>query len=53
MAEGSCAHLFAWIPKRLSRSGLVKDCLDGGWFDDIPANLDAIAIEELLTAWRD
>jgi hypothetical protein len=27
---------------------LVKDCLDEGWLDDIPANLDALAIEELL-----
>jgi hypothetical protein len=41
-------HLFALIPKRLSRSRLVKDCVDGGWLDDIPANLDALAIVELL-----
>jgi hypothetical protein len=27
---------------------LVKDCLDGGWLDDIPADLDALAIDELL-----
>jgi hypothetical protein len=41
-------HLFALIPKRLSRSRLVKDCLDGGWLDDIPADLDALAIDQLL-----
>jgi hypothetical protein len=40
--------LFALIPKRLSRSRLVKDCLDGGWLDDIPVNLDALAIDQLL-----
>jgi hypothetical protein len=27
---------------------LVKDCLDGGWLDDIPADLDALAIDELM-----
>jgi hypothetical protein len=27
---------------------LVKDCLDGGWLDDIPTDLDALAINELL-----
>jgi hypothetical protein len=27
---------------------LVKDCLDGGWLDDIPADIDALDIEELL-----
>jgi hypothetical protein len=27
---------------------LVKDCLDGGWLDDIPADLDTPAIEQLL-----
>jgi hypothetical protein len=32
-------HLFALISKRLSRSRLVKDCLDGGWLDDIPVDL--------------
>jgi hypothetical protein len=26
----------------------VTDCVDGGWLDDIPANLDALAIDELL-----
>jgi hypothetical protein len=36
------------IPKRLSRSRLVKDYLDGGWLDDIPADLDALAIDQLL-----
>jgi hypothetical protein len=41
-------HLFALIPKRLSRSRLVKDCFDGGWLDDILADLDAQAIGELL-----
>jgi hypothetical protein len=41
-------RLFALIPKRLPRSRLVKDCLDGGWLDDIPANLDALAIDQLL-----
>jgi hypothetical protein len=41
-------RLFALIPKRLSRSRMVKDCLDGGWLDDIPADLDAQAIDELL-----
>jgi hypothetical protein len=35
-------RLFALIPKRLSRSRLVTDCLD------IPADLDALAIEQLL-----
>jgi hypothetical protein len=29
-------HLFALIPRRLSRARLVKDALDGGWLDDIP-----------------
>jgi hypothetical protein len=32
-------HLFALIPRRLSRSRLVKDCLDGGWLYDIPGML--------------
>jgi hypothetical protein len=41
-------RLFALIPKRLSRSLLVKDCLDGRWLDDIPADLDALAIDQLL-----
>jgi hypothetical protein len=41
-------RLFALIPKRLSRSQLVKDCLDGGWLDDIPADHDALAIDQLL-----
>jgi hypothetical protein len=41
-------YLFALIPKRLSRSRFVKDCLDGGWLDDIPADLDALAIDELM-----
>jgi hypothetical protein len=27
---------------------LVKDCTDGGWLDDIPTDLDALAIDELL-----
>jgi hypothetical protein len=40
-------HLFVLIPRRLSRSRLVKDCLDGGWLDDIPTDLDALAIDEL------
>jgi hypothetical protein len=34
--------------KRLSRVKLVKDALDGGWLDDIPLDLDAPAVEELL-----
>jgi hypothetical protein len=41
-------HLFASIPRRLSRAGIVRDCLDGGWLDDILTNLGALAIEELL-----
>jgi hypothetical protein len=41
-------HLFTKIPRRLSRSRLVKDNIDGGWLDDIPTDLDAIAIDELL-----
>jgi hypothetical protein len=41
-------HLFSLIPRRLSRSRLVTDYLDRGWLDDIPAKLDAHAIEELL-----
>jgi hypothetical protein len=41
-------HLFALIPRRLLRARLVKDALDGGWLDDIPPDLDAPAIEELL-----
>jgi hypothetical protein len=41
-------HLFALISRRLSRARLVKDALDGGWLDDIPPDLDAPAIEELL-----
>jgi hypothetical protein len=31
-------HLFASIPKRFSRSRLVRECVDGGWLDDILAN---------------
>jgi hypothetical protein len=27
---------------------LVRDALDGGWLDDIPPDLDAPAVEELL-----
>jgi hypothetical protein len=41
-------HLFASIPRRLSRARIVRDCLDGGWLDDIPTNLGALTIEELL-----
>jgi hypothetical protein len=41
-------HLFASILRRSSRSRLVRDCLDGRWLDDIPTDLDALAIEELL-----
>jgi hypothetical protein len=41
-------HLFALIPKRLSRVRLVRDALNGGWLDDIPPDLDAPAVEELL-----
>jgi hypothetical protein len=39
-------HLFAVIPRRLSRSRLVKDCLEGRWLDDIPTDLGALAIDE-------
>jgi hypothetical protein len=42
-------HLFALIPKRLSRVRLVRDAIDGGWLDDIPHELDALAVQELLT----
>jgi hypothetical protein len=31
---------------------LVKDALDGGWLDDIPLDLDALAVEELLVVDR-
>jgi hypothetical protein len=41
-------HLFASIPRRLSQARMVRDCIDGGWLDDIPTDLDALAIEELL-----
>jgi hypothetical protein len=41
-------RLFALIPKRLSCSRLVKECLDGGWLDDVPADLDALAINQSL-----
>jgi hypothetical protein len=41
-------HLFALISRRLSRSRLVKDCLHGAWLDDIPTDLDVVAIEEFL-----
>jgi hypothetical protein len=41
-------HLFASIPRRLSRARMVRDCLDGGWLDAILTNLGALAIEELL-----
>jgi hypothetical protein len=41
-------HLFASILRRLSQARMVRDCIDGGWLDDIPTNLDALAIEELL-----
>jgi hypothetical protein len=43
-------HLFASIPRRLSQTRMVRDCLDGGWLDDISTNLGALAIEELLAA---
>jgi hypothetical protein len=43
-------HLFALIPKRLSSVRLVKDALNGGWLDDIPPDLDAHVIEDLLAA---
>jgi hypothetical protein len=42
------AHLFTLIPKRLSKVRMVRDALDGGWLDDIPPNLDTLAIQELL-----
>jgi hypothetical protein len=38
------------IPKRLSRSRLVKDALDDGWLDNVPPDHDAPTIEELLAA---
>jgi hypothetical protein len=41
-------HVFALIPRRLSRSRLIKDCFDRGWLHDIPTDLDALAIDELL-----
>jgi hypothetical protein len=41
-------HLFTLIPKRLSRVRMVRDALDGEWLDDIPPDLDALAIQELL-----
>jgi hypothetical protein len=41
-------HLFVLISKRLSRMRLVKDALNGGWLDDIPPDLEAPAVEELL-----
>jgi hypothetical protein len=41
-------HLFALIPKRLSRMRLVKDALNGSWLDDIPPDLDAPTVDELL-----
>jgi hypothetical protein len=41
-------HLFALIPKRLSRVRLVRDAIAGGWLDDIPPDLDALAVQELL-----
>jgi hypothetical protein len=41
-------HLFAKIPRRLSRLRMVKDSFAEGWLDDIPTDLDALAIDELL-----
>jgi hypothetical protein len=41
-------HLFSLIPKRLSRVRMVRDALDGEWLDDIPPDLDALAVQELL-----
>jgi hypothetical protein len=41
-------HLFVRILRRLSRSRMVKDSLSKGWVEDIPADLDALAIDELL-----
>jgi hypothetical protein len=40
--------LFALIPRRFSWSRLVKDCLEEGSLDDIPTDLDALYIDELL-----
>jgi hypothetical protein len=40
-------HLFAKIPRRLSRPRVVKDSLARGWLDDIPTDLDALAIDEI------
>jgi hypothetical protein len=41
-------HLFALISKRLSRVRFVRDALDGGWLDDIPPDLNALAVQKLL-----
>jgi hypothetical protein len=41
-------HLITLNPKRLSRVRMVRDALDGGWLDDIPSDLDALAVQELL-----
>jgi hypothetical protein len=27
---------------------MVRDVMDGGWLDDIPPDLDALAVQELL-----
>jgi hypothetical protein len=42
------SYLFALIPKRLSKVRMVRDALDGGWLEDIPPDLNALAIQELL-----
>jgi hypothetical protein len=42
------SRLFALISKRLLRGRLLKNAFDGGWLDDIPLDLDALAVEEML-----
>ncbi|KAM0837796.1 hypothetical protein ACQ4PT_061397 [Festuca glaucescens] len=41
-------NLFAAVPKQAPRQRLVHDGLTGGWLDDIPPDLGALAIRELL-----
>jgi hypothetical protein len=50
------SHLFALIPKRLSRVRLVRDALDGGWLDDISLTSMHLRLRSCWrswTAWRD
>jgi hypothetical protein len=44
----ACAAPLCFDPEEIVPIRLVKECVTGGWLDDIPANLGALAIDELL-----